>query len=88
MKNRSIYTKFTNICTTSSPADPQMRRNLNARAQGALVRCTVRIVSRLGEPNGTAPLRLRPRKKNREVNGTLFYKLASPQAAQLMTIFK
>ena len=38
MKNRSIYTKFTNICTTSSPADPQMRRNLNARAQGAFVR--------------------------------------------------
>ena len=52
------------------------------------LRRTVRIVSRLGEPNGTAPLRLRPRKKNREVNGTLFYKLGSPQAAQLMTIFK
>ena len=52
------------------------------------LRRTVRIVSRLAEPNGTAPLRLRPRKKNREVNGTLFYKLGSPQAAQLMTIFK
>ena len=52
------------------------------------LRRTVRIVSRLGEPNGTVPLRLRPRKKNREVNGTLFYKLAPPQAAQLMTIFK
>ena len=37
-ENRSIYTKLTNICTTSSPADPQMRWNLNARvprAQGA-----------------------------------------------------
>ena len=38
MKTGQIYTKFTNICTTSSPTDPQMRRNLNARAQGAFVR--------------------------------------------------
>ena len=40
-ENRPIYTKLANICTTSSPADPQMRRNLNARfprAQGAFVR--------------------------------------------------
>ena len=40
-ENRPIYTKLTNICTTSSLADPQMRRNLNARvppAQGAFVR--------------------------------------------------
>ena len=32
---------LTNICTTSSPADPQMRVNLNVRvprAQGAFVR--------------------------------------------------
>ena len=39
-ENRSIYTKLTNICTTSSPADPQMCWNLSARvprAQG--VRC-------------------------------------------------
>ena len=40
-ENRPIYIKLTNICTTSSLADPQMRRNLNARvppAQGAFVR--------------------------------------------------
>ena len=40
-ENRSIYTKLRNICTTSSPANPQMRWNLNAqvpRAQGALAR--------------------------------------------------
>ena len=38
-ENRSIHTKLTNIRTKSSPADPQMRWNLNARvprAQGAL----------------------------------------------------
>jgi len=34
-ENRSIYTKLTNICTTSYPADPQMRWNLNARVPGA-----------------------------------------------------
>ena len=46
------------------------------------------IVSRLGEQNGTAPLRL-PRKKNREVNGKYYFiNCAVPQAAQLMTIFK
>ena len=40
-ENRSIYTKLTNICTTSAPADPQMHWNLSARvprAQGALAR--------------------------------------------------
>ena len=39
--NRPIYTRLTNICTTSSPVDPQMRGNLNAwvlLAQGAFVR--------------------------------------------------
>ena len=30
-ENRSIYTNFTNICTTSSHAELQMRRNLNER---------------------------------------------------------
>ena len=53
------------------------------------LRRSVRIVSRLGEPNGTASPRLRPRKKKpRSKWNVLFYKLGSPQAAQLMTIFK
>ena len=30
-QKRPIYTKLTNICTTSSHADPQMRGNLNVR---------------------------------------------------------
>ena len=34
-ENRSIYTNFTNICTTSSPAELQMRRNLNERVPRA-----------------------------------------------------
>ena len=41
IKKRVIYTKLTNICTTSSPADPQMHGSLNVqdpRAQGAFVR--------------------------------------------------
>ena len=33
-ENRSIYTKLTNTCTTSSPPDPQMCWNLSARSQG------------------------------------------------------
>ena len=40
-QKKPIYTKLTHICTTSSPADPQMRRSLNVRvprAQGAFVR--------------------------------------------------
>ena len=40
-QKRPIYTKLTNICTTSSHADPQMRGNLNVRvprAQGAFAR--------------------------------------------------
>ena len=40
-QNRPIYTKLTNICTSNSNADPQMRGNLNVRvprAQGAFLR--------------------------------------------------
>ena len=40
-QKRPICTKLTNIYTTSSPANPQMRSNLNVRApraQGAFVR--------------------------------------------------
>ena len=40
-QKRPIYTKLTNICTTSSHADPQMLGNLNVRvprAQRAFVR--------------------------------------------------
>ena len=46
------------------------------------------IVSRLGEANGTPPLPP-PKKKNPgRIWNVLFYKLGSPQAAQLMAIFK
>ena len=39
--NSAKLAKLTNICTTGSPADPQMRGNLNAgvpREPGAFVR--------------------------------------------------
>ena len=34
-EKRPVYTKLTNICTTSSHADPQMRGNLNVRVPRA-----------------------------------------------------
>ena len=34
-EKRPIYTKLTNICTTSSYADPQMRGSLNVRVPPA-----------------------------------------------------
>ena len=38
-QKRPIYTKLTNICTTSSHADPQMRGNLNVRVLRAQAEC-------------------------------------------------